>query len=195
MSLAMSRGPADDLVATARDAVGAVEALLTDATLALRRRVSVDGRPSSRLIEQNQRATHGLAWFGTYVEAVRQLASYAERMRAAGRFGEIEALLVSIGTGEFLAQMLGGIPMSQGEIVRPSDFGLTAAQVAARVTPAVETLIANGNSAENRSRLVELMRAHHGATVGDCGLDDTLEAIREEMRKFADSEVVPYAQN
>src|SRR5207248_4503591 len=37
------------------------------------------------------------------------------------------------------------------------------------------------------------MRKHHGATVGDCGLDDTLEAIREEMRKFAESEVVPHA--
>ena len=37
------------------------------------------------------------------------------------------------------------------------------------------------------------MREHHGATVGDCGLDETLESIREEMRKFADSEVVPHA--
>ena len=37
------------------------------------------------------------------------------------------------------------------------------------------------------------MREHHGATVGDCGLDETLEAIREEMRKFAESEVVPHA--
>ena len=195
MSLAMSRAPAEDLAETAREAVGAAEALLTDATLGLRRRVSGDGRPSGRLIEQEQRATHGLAWFATYVQAVRQLASYAERMRTEGRFGEIEALLVSIGMGEYLAQMLGGIPISQGEIVRPADLGLTAAQVAARVTPAVETLIATGNSAANRARLVELMRAHHGATVGDCGLDDTLEAIRDEMRKFADSEVVPYAQN
>jgi alkylation response protein AidB-like acyl-CoA dehydrogenase len=40
---------------------------------------------------------------------------------------------------------------------------------------------------------VTLMREHHGATVGDCGLDETLEAIRDEMRKFADSEVVPHA--
>ena len=39
------------------------------------------------------------------------------------------------------------------------------------------------------------MREHHGATVGDCGLDDTLEAIREEMRKFAESEVVPHAHD
>lgn len=27
------------------------------------------------------------------------------------------------------------------------------------------------------------------------GLDETLEAIREEMRKFSASEVVPYAQS
>ena len=30
------------------------------------------------------------------------------------------------------------------------------------------------------------MRHHHDATVGECGLEDTLVAIREEMRKFAD---------
>ena len=42
--------------------------------------------------------------------------------------------------------------------------------------------------------LVELMRAHHDATVGDCGLEETLATIRDEMRKFADSEVVAEAQ-
>ena len=63
------------------------------------------------------------------------------------------------------------------------------------MTPAVEELIATGNTAENRARLVALMREHHGATVGDCGLDETLEAIRDEMRKFADSEVVPHAHD
>jgi (2S)-methylsuccinyl-CoA dehydrogenase len=194
MSLATSYVPSDDLVETAREAVGAVDALLADATLAMRRRVSVDGKPSAKLIEKDQRATHGLAWFATYAQAVRQLAAYAERMQEAGRFKEIETLLVTIGIGEYLAQMLGGIPMSQGEMVRPAELGISAAQVAARITPAVEAMI-DGNSAANRARLVELMRAHHGATVGDCGLEDTLETIRDEMRKFADSEVVPYAQD
>src|SRR6201999_2444895 len=115
----------DDVVETAHQAVAAVEGLLADATLAMRRRGSVDGKPSAKLIEKDQRWTHGLAWFATYAQAVRQLASYAERMQEAGRFKEIETLLVTIGIGEYLAQMLGGIPMSQGEIVRPSDFGLT----------------------------------------------------------------------
>jgi (2S)-methylsuccinyl-CoA dehydrogenase len=84
--------------------------------------------------------------------------------------------------------------MSQGEIVRPADVGLSAAEVAARTTPAVDALITSANTAANRARLAELMRTHHGATVGDCGLDETLESVREEMRKFADTEVAPHAQ-
>src|SRR5205085_12602950 len=56
-------------------------------------------------------------------------------------------------------------------------------------------LIATGNTAENRARLGALMRDRHGATVGDCGLDETLEAIRDEMRKFAESEVAPHAHD
>src|SRR5256885_314517 len=194
MTVAATRSDTtSDLIAMARDAVSAVEALLADATRAVAARVSTDGRVSGTFIDREQRAAHGLSWFATYVEAIRQLASYAERMRAAGRLREIEQLIVRIGLGEYLAQMLGGIPMSQGEMVRPSDLGLAMTQVAARVTAAVEELIATGNTAENRARLAALMREHHGATVGDCGLDDTLEAIRDEMHKFAESEVVPHA--
>jgi (2S)-methylsuccinyl-CoA dehydrogenase len=185
--------PGRDLVAGAQAAAAAAEALLADATLAVRRRVVLDGPGAGRMIDREQRATHGLAWLATYAQAVRQLAAYAERMRGAGRLGETEELVVRIGLGEYLAQMLGGIPMSQGEIVRPADLGLSVDQVAARVTPAVEALIASGNDAENRARLIALMSEHPGVTVGDCGLDDTLDAIREEMRKFAESEVQPHA--
>ena len=196
MSLAASRhDPEPDLVAAAREATTAVEALLADATIAVRHKVSRDGKVTNRLVDREQRAAHGLAWLATYVQAVRQLAAYAERMREAGRFGEIEEILVRIGLGEYLAQIFGGIPISQGEMVRPADVGLSNAAAAARMNDAVEALIAAGNSAENRARLIELMRGHHGSTVGDCGLDETLEAIRDEMRKFADSEVVPYAHD
>jgi len=195
MPIAASRTAAEnDLVELSREATAALDGLLADALAKVRSRVVVEGHPVSRLFDREQRATHGLAWLATYVEAVRQIAAYAERMAAAGTFGETEELLVRIGLGEYLAQIAGGIPMSQGEIVRPSDMGLTMAQVAARMTPAVEALIADGNTAERRARLVELLRASHGATVGACGLDETLESIREEMRKFADSEVIGHAQ-
>jgi (2S)-methylsuccinyl-CoA dehydrogenase len=182
------------LLTSAQAATRAVEALLADAAAKVRERVVLEGRPSARLLDREQRATHGLAWLATYVEAVRQLTAYAGRMQEAGLLGEVEELIVRIGLGEYLAQIQGGIPISQGEIVRPADLGLSAAAVAARITPEVESLIASGNTAQNRARLVELICVSHGATIGACGLDETLESIREEMRKFADSEVIDHAQ-
>jgi (2S)-methylsuccinyl-CoA dehydrogenase len=195
MSLAASRvEPAHDLIALAHDATAAIEALFADAIYKVRERVNAEGRAAGRLFDREQRATHGLAWLATYLEAIRQLAAYAERMSAAGGLGEIEEHLIRIGLGEYLSQIIGGIPMSQGEIVRPADLGLTTAEVAARMTPAVEALIVSGNTAAHRARLAELMSAHHGATVGNCGLEETLESIRDEMRKFSESEVGPHAQ-
>jgi (2S)-methylsuccinyl-CoA dehydrogenase len=200
MPLAAPQSPAGQsaadpgVIATLGDAVTAVEALFADARRAVADRVTIEGRMVSRVFDREQRATHGLAWLATYVEAIRQLAAYAQRLSDAGSFGEIEELLVRIGAGEYLAQVLGGIPMSQGEIVRLSDLGLTPAAVTARVAPAVEHLIATGNTAARRARLVELIRQQHDATVGACGLEDTLDSIRDEMRKFADDRVAPYAQ-
>jgi (2S)-methylsuccinyl-CoA dehydrogenase len=185
---------AGGLVVLAQEATAAAEALLADATVEIRGRVMADGRTVSRMLDREQRAAHGLAWLATYVQALRQLAAYAARARDTGRLGETEDLIVRIGVGEYFAQILGGIPMSQGEIVRLADLGLNAAKVAARVTPAFEAAVTAGNSATSRARLVELMRGQHAATVGDCLLDDTLEQIREEMRRFADSEVAPHAQ-
>ena len=183
-----------NLVDLGREATLALDALLADAVIKVRERVVVEGHAVASLFDREQRATHGLAWLATYVEAVRQLASYAERMAANDALGELEEHLVRIGLGECLAQIVGGIPMSQGELVRPSDLGLSQAQVSARINPTVESLIVNGNTAERRARLMALMGASHGATVGACGLDETLESIREEMRRFADNEVIGNAQ-
>ena len=190
-----SRSAGRDFIEQSHAAVAAAEAVLQDATAKVRERIIVEGHVVNRLVDREQRAAHGLAWLATYVEAVRQLAAYAERMIAGGQFGEIEETVTRIGMGEYLAQIAGGIPMSQGEIARPSDFGLGVAQVAARLGQPAEALIADGNTAARRARLVELMRGHNQhATVGNCGLDETLDSIRDEMRKFADSEVIPSAQ-
>jgi len=184
----------NDVVDLALEASAALDALLVDATAMVRERVVVEGRVVGRLFDREQRATHGLAWLATYVGAVRQLAAYATRMADDGTLGETEELLVRIGLGEYLAQVAGGIPMSQGEVVRPSDLGLSPAQTAVRINAIVEKLVTAGNSAEHRARLIELIRAGHSATVGTCGLGETLDSIREEMRRFADSEVIGNAQ-
>ena len=160
MPVAASRPTAEpDLVELSREATAALDALLADAVAKVRERVVVGGKADGRLFDREQRATHGLAWLATYVEAVRQLAAYTERMVGAGTLGEIEENLVRIALGEYLAQIVGGIPMSQGELVRPSDLGLSAAQVAARFSADVQSLIASGNTVERRARLIELMRA------------------------------------
>jgi (2S)-methylsuccinyl-CoA dehydrogenase len=195
MSLAASSPtPAGNELNTAlHEAVTTVEALFADARRSVAARVTVQGRPMARVLDREQRAAHGLAWLATYVEAIRQLAAYTERLQSSGSFGETEELLVRIGAGEFLAQIFGGIPMSQGEIVRLADMGLSPSAAAARVTPGVDHLISTGNTAPRRARLVELMRERQDGTVGACGLDETLDSIREEMRKFADGQVMPHA--
>jgi (2S)-methylsuccinyl-CoA dehydrogenase len=188
-----ARVDAPDLAALLEEAADAAERLLARARSAVAASVSEDGRLAPARLEVEQHAAHGLAWLATYAVALRQLAGYAGRMIAAGRFGETEELLVRIGAGEYLAQISGGIPMSQGEFVRPVDLGLGEAEVAAFLGEAVRTLLRSGNTAANRARLVELMRAAGPGTVGDPGLDETLEAMRAEMRRFAESEVVPHA--
>jgi (2S)-methylsuccinyl-CoA dehydrogenase len=190
---AQRRDAGAKLIALSQAALRASEMLFGDAMAAVRRRVTIDGDIVDRLFDREQRATHGLAWLATYVESLRQLAAYAERMHVDGRLGEIEELIVGIGIGEYVAQIAGGIAMSQGEIVRPPDLGLAAETVAGYVASALAGLSASGN-VERRARLIELMRAQHGATVGDCGLDATLATIRDEMRKFADGDIAPHAQ-
>ncbi|HEY8566810.1 MAG TPA: acyl-CoA dehydrogenase family protein [Beijerinckiaceae bacterium] len=185
---------APDLLTLAQEAAGTLAQTVRDAARLVRARTSVEGRLSPERLEAEQHAAHGLAWLATYGEAVRELAAYAERLSGEGRFGETEELLVRIGLGELLDQVLGGIPMSQGEIVRLAGLGFSPRDAARLRTPAVETLIVEGNTPENRARLVALIREGGGAaTVGDPGLDETLEAVRAEMRRFGEAEVAPHA--
>ena len=54
-------------------------------------------------------------------------------------------------------------------------------------------MIAGGNTAPLRARLIELMRDHTGPISGDSGLDETLELIRAEYGNF-DERVAPHAE-
>ena len=186
----------EQLVATAKRALSALDSFLAEARMAVDAMVRRDGRIDAEALDGAQHTAHGLAWLATYVEALRQLAAYAERLEADGRFGEIEQLIVQIGFGEYLSQIAGGIPMSQGEFVRPRDFGLSHERVAALVGQASVAALIGGNSAEPRARLIALIAPLDGASAyADAGLDETLEAFREEMRRFAADNVAPYAHS
>jgi len=178
-----------------RAACAPAGALLARATERLRADVAPAGRIDPALLEARQSAAHGLAWLATYAESVNQMSAWADRLADAGQFGEMEALILQIGAGEYLAQIAGGIPMNQGEVVRLRDLGASAAEMAAFAAEApVAALLEGGNTAAARARLVALIRAAAGAaTYGASGLDDEMEMIRTQFRRFADEEVAPHA--
>jgi (2S)-methylsuccinyl-CoA dehydrogenase len=183
-----------DLIQLLDAATEAAGTLRQQAVAAVAAKVAPGGKLDAAALEREQRAAHGLAWVATYVEAIRQIASYAGRMQGEGRFGELEALLTQIGVAEYLSQLSGGVMMSQGEIVRLHELGLAEKDQTGLLTPEVRALIL-GTTPAARARAVKLIRDAQGtATFGDSGLDETLEAMREEMRRFAEAEVIPHAQ-
>lgn len=175
-------------------AVDTLDRLLDLAAQRVRVLVTAEGRVSSRLMEQEQRATHGLAWLATYVESLRQLDAYAQRLSEQGKFGILEERIVQLGFAEYLAQIFGGIPMNQGEFVRLSDLGISAGEATDHRTPDIDALIETGNTPAIRTEIAALIRDQAGhSTFGDPGLDETMEQIRNEMRKFAEDTVTPHA--
>jgi (2S)-methylsuccinyl-CoA dehydrogenase len=193
--IAMAQPPLlDDLLGLTGAAVAPAEALLAEATESVRAAVSTDGRISSAAMDAEQSATHGLAWLATYVESLRQVQNWATRLSEAGNFGDVEQLVHQIAFGEYLAQIAGGIAMNQGEVTRLADLGLDEGALARFRTPQVQALIARGNTQGARLALVALMQERAGEiTVGRTGLDDELEMIREQFRRFAVEKVEPYA--
>ena len=63
----------------ARCIVNAAEPLLAAAKAGVERRVAESGS-----LDASQHVAHGLAWFATYIEALRQLTGWAERLEAEG---------------------------------------------------------------------------------------------------------------
>jgi (2S)-methylsuccinyl-CoA dehydrogenase len=168
-------------------AVDAAAELLARATDAVRTLVGRGGA-----LDREQHAVHGLAWLATYVEALRQMQGWVRRLQATGRFGELEEDLLTVAVGEYLARILGGIPMSQGETVRLAALGLDPAVIDGFGQGAVAELIRDGNTTARRARLAALIV---DGRFGASGLgDDTLELIREQFRRFAEEQVRPYAQ-
>ncbi len=140
-----------------------------------------------------QAAAHGLAWLATYVESLRQMLGWARRLEGAERLSEIERLITAAAFGEYLAQIAGGIPMSQNETVRLAALGVPRAEIR-RFEEQVGDLIDAGTDDDLKARLAELIAAQPAVTTfGDTGLDETLSQMREQMRRFAEAEVLPHA--
>jgi len=174
--------------ATALESLRGLHAAAKDAVTAM---VSKDGKIDSALFEANQEAAHGYAWLSTYVAALEQMLEWAKRLEAAGRLGELESLMLQAAFGEYGAQIFGGIPMSQGEYIRPAELGLDTKICHKFHCEELSLLRRQGNAPAVRVRIAQLIEdGHH---FGDLGLDDeTLEMIRDQFRKFVEAEVAPH---
>ena len=183
-----------DLLTKTRRAADELSTLFETARQQMKAQIVVDGKTSGKLLEENQDAVHGLAWLATYATAMQQMQNWAEKLHSDGEFGEIEHLLHQIGTSEYHAQVRGGIPMSQGEFVRLNDIGISEAAIDIYQSAEVVELSNKGNSQDARMRLVRLMQDHSAEIItGKSGLDDELEMIREQFRKFSIDKVLPNA--
>lgn len=181
-----------DLIGLCETALAAADRLRADAKDRVSALVVRDGRVVASLLETHQTAAHGYAWLATTVTALEQMLGWAKRLEADAKLGELEALMLQAAFGEYLSQIHGGIPMSQGEIIRPSDLGLEPTDLHRLAEPAVQVLRRLGCTAAVRSQIAALLRDGH--SYGEAGLgDETLILIRDQFCRFADEVVAPFA--
>jgi len=171
-----------DLRASAAALGPELDALREAAVSGLRARLEATELPEAQALEAEQHAAHALSWICTYIESLRQLAAWADRLGDA--FGEAEALIVQIGLGEYLTQLHSAIPMNQTEFARPGDLGLDG-----RPGPASAALM-SGNTPAARARLAQLLAE---GQFGASGLDEDLGMIRDQFRRYADERIAPHA--
>jgi len=185
-----------DLERLCDDALAALSPVYDAGEYALRTAVTVDGRVNADTFDDNQFSAHGFAWFTTYVTALGQMKAWANRLKDQGKFGNLEQLILQSAFGEYLAQIIGGIPMSQGEIIRLSTLGVSDDLIASlAVNPSVATLARGGNSdAARRAIAAEIEDSLDTGRFGETGLEDeTLDMVRDQFRRFVEEKVSPHA--
>ena len=127
----------------------------------------------------------------TYVAVLSQLSAYCTDMAAQSRLGALEYHLVHIVFGEYLNQLAGGLPMSQGEFVRPADMGLDD-PLPGFDSADIAYFRKQGNTGARRVQVAQLL-AQLVTPEADAGLDETHLMIRDQFRRFAEEKVAPRA--
>ncbi len=178
-----------DLVSLLNDAAREAEGLAARLREAVAGRVAPDGRVDRKLLDAEQHVAHGLAWAASYAETLRQTAAWASALSAQGRFGEAEALPAQLLAFEYLSQLVGGVPMNQGEMFRPGDLDVDAQALAPLITR-----LRPGASQAVKARIVELLAEARGRpSLEASGLDETLDQVRDQFCAFTAERIAPFA--
>ena len=162
-----------------RHALAAAQGYTDSAKAALARRLE------TRSINDEQRAAHGFAWIATSVAALEATLEWADG-NAGGN--PADELVAKLAFAEIIAQLIGGLPMGPGEMVRPADLGLADA---ARALEDAAREMLTADQAPLRADLARLLG--EGQWPSESLQDSDLDTIRDQFRRFTDAEILPHA--
>lgn len=145
---------------------------------------AVRKRVADASIDTEQRAAHGLAWVATGVAALEALSDWHGRCAPDA----VNDAVLRIGVAETVAQLTGGLPMGQNEIVRPADLGT---QGAARALAEAAAPLLDADQRDERGALAAALAA--GQWPAETLDDPDLDAIRDQFRRFTEARIVPHA--
>ncbi len=186
---------APTLPAMLHEAADAAAAFVAAVRPAVRARIAgADGKPDRALADREQHVVHGFGWYATYAALLGEVAHWAARLDADGALGEIDALLAQLLFAEYGAQIAGGIPMNQGEVIRPADLTDDPRLLSLASAPALQRVIRIGGAQAVKTAIAGHLAAARGqVTLEHCGLDATLDMVRDQFFAFSQAKVAPFA--
>ena len=181
----------ENLIPKCENSINALNELVKKAEIHVKNKVHQNGSLDSKLLEKEQFICHGFAWLKTYNIALREILNWAKKLTENKKIYETEKLILQSAFGEYLSQVIGGIPMWQTEIIRAHDFGLKEDELNSFLINDVKELIKHGNTNDVKVRIAKLISDKN---YGNIGLEDeTLEMIQDQFKKFSEEQVIPNA--
>ena len=131
--------------------------------------------------EKNQHLVHGFAWIATYIEALRQINNWGIELANKNKLNEFEQLILDISFIEYIRQILNGIPMSQTEFIKITDYEIINKNDELKISENFNF----SNINELKERLVKIaINNDNIITLENTGLETEYEQIREQFQKF-----------
>ena len=136
--------------------------------------------------DDNQLLVHGLAWIATYVEAIKQITNWGQKISKKEKMSEFEALALEVASEEYFWQIVHGIPMSQTEFIRPKDFGIESNHLPSLLSRAEFKNFGDQNHLNRKKKkLVELALEKENAVLfEETGLKEEYQIIRDQFHKY-----------
>lgn len=133
---------------------------------------------------------HGMAWQATLAEAMKATSAWAAHLQDNNKLTSLESNIAQAAVAELLGQLLHGIAMSQDEVFRPDHVGLSRQAYKISEQPDIKLLLSNNCHTLGQTITNEARRC---GSIGNCGLDESLQQIRGQLRNFSNSKIMPLA--